>query len=93
MAERYLGFQQPGSLYGFSDAGDGSKRVCAFLLSQFSYDLVSSFYLWKFGISFGSFHGFSIFNFRLVLVGCVKDHNRDGIKVTIFIMVRIELLL
>ncbi|KAJ7979921.1 DNA repair protein XRCC4 [Quillaja saponaria] len=27
LAERYLGFQQPGSLYGFSDAGDGYKRL------------------------------------------------------------------
>ncbi|XP_057771387.1 DNA repair protein XRCC4-like [Salvia miltiorrhiza] len=27
LAERYLGFQQPGSVYGFSDAGDGCKRL------------------------------------------------------------------
>ncbi|KAF5738581.1 DNA repair protein XRCC4-like [Tripterygium wilfordii] len=27
LAERYLGFQQPGSVYGFADAGDGSKRL------------------------------------------------------------------
>lgn len=27
MVERYLGFQQPGSVYGFADAGDGHKRV------------------------------------------------------------------
>ena len=27
LAERYLGFQQPGSLYDFADAGDGHKRV------------------------------------------------------------------
>lgn len=27
LAERFLGFQQPGSVYGFSDAGDGHKRV------------------------------------------------------------------
>ncbi len=27
LAERYLGFQQPGSIYGFADAGDGCKRV------------------------------------------------------------------
>ncbi|KAL8515663.1 hypothetical protein ACS0TY_014370 [Phlomoides rotata] len=26
LAERYLGFQQPGSVYGFSDAGNGCKR-------------------------------------------------------------------
>jgi hypothetical protein len=29
LAERYLGFQQPGSVYRFADAGDGHKRVCA----------------------------------------------------------------
>ncbi|XP_062108165.1 DNA repair protein XRCC4 [Humulus lupulus] len=27
LAERYLGFQQPDSLYGFADAGDGHKRL------------------------------------------------------------------
>lgn len=27
LAERYLGFQQPGSVYRFSDAGDGNKRL------------------------------------------------------------------
>lgn len=27
LAERFLGFQQPGSVYGFSDAGDGHRRV------------------------------------------------------------------
>ncbi|KAL8048096.1 hypothetical protein ABFX02_07G041500 [Erythranthe guttata] len=27
LAERYLGFQQSGSVYGFSDAGNGSKRL------------------------------------------------------------------
>ncbi|KAM7488304.1 hypothetical protein LguiB_025788 [Lonicera macranthoides] len=27
LAEKYLGFQQPGSVYGFSDAGDGHKRL------------------------------------------------------------------
>lgn len=27
MSERYLGFQQPGSVYGFSDAGGGFKRL------------------------------------------------------------------
>ncbi|KAH6821648.1 DNA ligase IV-binding protein [Perilla frutescens var. hirtella] len=27
LAERYLGFQQPGSVYGFSDAGEGCKRL------------------------------------------------------------------
>ena len=27
LAERYLGFQQPGSRYGFEDAGNGQKRV------------------------------------------------------------------
>lgn len=27
LAERYLGFQQPNSVYGFSDALEGSKRV------------------------------------------------------------------
>lgn len=30
LAERYLGFQQPGSIYGFADAGDGHKRVSAY---------------------------------------------------------------
>ena len=29
LAEQYLGFQQPGSVYGFTDAGDGNKRVSA----------------------------------------------------------------
>ncbi|KAL1342062.1 DNA repair protein XRCC4 [Arachis hypogaea] len=27
LAERYLGFQQPGSVYDFADAGDGHKRL------------------------------------------------------------------
>ncbi|MED6109777.1 DNA repair protein xrcc4 [Stylosanthes scabra] len=27
LAERYLGFQQPGSIYDFADAGDGHKRL------------------------------------------------------------------
>ncbi|KAJ1409416.1 XRCC4, N-terminal domain superfamily [Sesbania bispinosa] len=27
LAERYLGFQQPGSVYAFADAGDGHKRL------------------------------------------------------------------
>lgn len=27
LAERYLGFQQPGSVYGFTDAADGCKRL------------------------------------------------------------------
>ncbi|CAH9130976.1 unnamed protein product [Cuscuta epithymum] len=27
MAEKYLGFQQSGSVYGFSDAGSGHRRV------------------------------------------------------------------
>ncbi|CAK9176734.1 unnamed protein product [Ilex paraguariensis] len=27
LAERYLGFQQPGSVYGFSDAGNGDRRL------------------------------------------------------------------
>ncbi|GLT61060.1 hypothetical protein SLA2020_337950 [Shorea laevis] len=27
LAERYLGFQQPGSVYRFADAGDGHKRL------------------------------------------------------------------
>ncbi|XP_075474986.1 DNA repair protein XRCC4-like isoform X1 [Primulina tabacum] len=27
LAERYLGFQQPGSIYGFSDAGNGCRRL------------------------------------------------------------------
>ncbi|CAL0299884.1 unnamed protein product [Lupinus luteus] len=27
LAERYLGFQQPGSIYAFADAGDGHKRL------------------------------------------------------------------
>ncbi|KAL8238544.1 hypothetical protein R6Q59_015111 [Mikania micrantha] len=27
MSERYLGFQQPGSVYGFTDAGGGFKRL------------------------------------------------------------------
>ncbi|KAF5775665.1 putative DNA repair protein XRCC4 [Helianthus annuus] len=27
MSERYLGFQQPGSVYGFADAGGGFKRL------------------------------------------------------------------
>ena len=34
LAERYLGFQQPGSVYGFTDAADGCKRVsfCYYIL-------------------------------------------------------------
>lgn len=31
LAERYLGFQQPGSVYNFNDAGNGQRRVSAFL--------------------------------------------------------------
>lgn len=27
LGEKYLGFQQPGSIYGFDDAGTGHKRV------------------------------------------------------------------
>ncbi|XP_038888651.1 DNA repair protein XRCC4 [Benincasa hispida] len=27
LAERYLGFQQPGSVYGFTDAGNGDRRL------------------------------------------------------------------
>ncbi|KAF7837522.1 DNA repair protein XRCC4 [Senna tora] len=27
LGEQYLGFQQPGSVYGFADAGDGHKRL------------------------------------------------------------------
>ena len=27
LAERFLGFQQPSSVYGFSDAGDGHRRL------------------------------------------------------------------
>lgn len=27
LSERYLGFQQPGSVYGFADAGGGNKRL------------------------------------------------------------------
>jgi len=27
LSERYLGFQQPGSVYAFTDAGDAHKRV------------------------------------------------------------------
>jgi hypothetical protein len=27
LSERYLGFQQPGSVYAFADAGDEHKRV------------------------------------------------------------------
>lgn len=34
LAEKYLGFQQPGSVYGFSDAGDGHKRVSTSNLSS-----------------------------------------------------------
>ena len=32
LAERYLGFQQPGFVYGFADDGDDHKRVCGFML-------------------------------------------------------------
>lgn len=32
LAERYLGLQQPGSVYKFSDAGNGQRRVRAFLM-------------------------------------------------------------
>ena len=27
LAERFLGFQQPGSVYGFSDAGDSHRKL------------------------------------------------------------------
>lgn len=33
LAERYLGFQQAGSVYAFADAGNGDKRVCAYSVS------------------------------------------------------------
>lgn len=32
LAEQYLGFQQPNSIYSFSDAPEGSKRVCSILI-------------------------------------------------------------
>lgn len=35
LAERHLGFQQPGSVYRFADAGDGHRRVCACCYSSF----------------------------------------------------------
>ena len=37
LAERYLGFQQPGSVYRFTDAGDSNKRVshCSHNTSNF----------------------------------------------------------
>lgn len=42
LAERYLGFQQPGSKYNFQDAGDGHRRVRVFQFligsSYLSYD-------------------------------------------------------
>lgn len=37
LAERYLGFQQPGSVYGFADAGHGHKRVIPILDSVFKF--------------------------------------------------------
>lgn len=37
LAEKYLGFQQPGSVYGFSDAGSGFKRVRFYYLFLFKF--------------------------------------------------------
>lgn len=34
LAERYLGFQQPGSVYGFTDAPDGCKRVSFYFFKK-----------------------------------------------------------
>lgn len=31
-AEKYLGFQQPDSVYRFSDAGNGFRKVCFYIL-------------------------------------------------------------
>lgn len=47
LAERYLGFQQPDSVYGFADVGNGDKRVCAISISYpylffFFYPLVDT---------------------------------------------------
>lgn len=39
LSEKYLGFQQPGSLYGFSDAGNGFKRVCFCSIFHFCYEI------------------------------------------------------
>jgi DNA-repair protein XRCC4 len=35
LAEQYLGFQQPNSVYSFSDALEGSKRVSDLLIGSF----------------------------------------------------------
>lgn len=40
LAERYLGFQQPGSVYGLSDAGDGCKRVCSIDFFEYFFRLL-----------------------------------------------------
>lgn len=42
LAERYLGFQQPGSVYKMLDAGNGHKRVCVIfdLLIYAFYDFL-----------------------------------------------------
>lgn len=45
LAERYLGFQQPGSVYGFADAGDVHKRVCSILLLNLFFIGLS--FLWE----------------------------------------------
>jgi DNA-repair protein XRCC4 len=39
LAERYLGFQHPDSVYAFADAGDGHKRVSTFCSSFFPPNL------------------------------------------------------
>uniref|UniRef100_A0A9I9DI37 DNA repair protein XRCC4 n=1 Tax=Cucumis melo TaxID=3656 RepID=A0A9I9DI37_CUCME len=38
LAERYLGFQQPGSIYGFADAGNGYKRVLVLMQLSWTFD-------------------------------------------------------
>lgn len=40
MSEQYLGFQHPGSVYAFSDAGGSFKRVCFFNLSRNDYNVI-----------------------------------------------------
>ncbi|KAK4405825.1 DNA repair protein XRCC4 [Sesamum angolense] len=49
LAERYLGFQQPGSVYGFADAGNGCKRSERWKLSERFEEKTSSEVLECFG--------------------------------------------
>lgn len=50
LAEKYLGFQQPGSVYKFTDAGLGHRRVCFVILYRNGFCLSSDALLLLFSI-------------------------------------------